>query len=166
MRLLFALSIVIFLSVKLEAHPIHVSIVNVDIHNDSSALTYSVRLFYADFQSLLNARYNTFIDFEHQQRMSTKDQQSMLIYMNESLNFRYSKEEKLIPEFKGWQKEDDTVWLFFSIAFQPNTDVLYIENRLMLDLFNDQKNLMILNINGADTALEFNQRIMQKEIRI
>ncbi len=147
-----------FLEVVCASHPVHISVVNLDIKNDSNMIKYSVCLFYEDLQSLINYKYNTLLDFRHQNRMTFKEQQSILEYLNSSFLLKNSHNIPLNSEFIKWKIEDNLIWFFFCIKEIAEIRKLTIENKLMLDLFMDQKNLVILNNNGKEEGYEFNKR--------
>ena len=111
-RILIILGCII-LGNTIEAHPIHISVVNLDITPDSGKIDYSVRLFYEDFQTLINYRCNTMIDFSRQTRMTTKEQQSIIDYITTTFRLTDNNSAVLKPEFLGWKIEDTSIWLFF-----------------------------------------------------
>ncbi|MBN2523853.1 MAG: hypothetical protein JXB24_11315 [Bacteroidales bacterium] len=156
-RFLIILSL-FFFEVARASHPVHVSVVNLDIQSDSNRIKYSVCLFFEDLQSLINFKYNTLLDFRHQSRMTFKEQQSILEYLNSSFILKNSHNIPLNSEFKNWKIEDNLIWFFFCIEEIAEIRKLTIENKLMLDLFMDQKNLLILNNNGKEEGYEFNKR--------
>ena len=139
-----------------SAHPVHISIVNMDVGNDS--VNFSVRLFYDDFEHLINYKYNTFLDFRRDSRLTTKEQNAIQDYVNSTLFLQDDKGSVLTAKFTGWKIEGYSVWLFFSALPVKAVKNFKIENKLMLDLFDDQKNLMILNLYGKEQGIEFNKR--------
>ncbi len=147
-----------FLKAAHALHPIHVSVVNMDFFNDSNMIKYSICLYYEDFQSLINFKYNTVINFNRQYRMTFEEKKSILDYINSTFLLKSSQNKALSSEFLNWKVEDDLVCLYFSIKDFKEIDELIIENKLMLDLFIDQKNLLILNIGDKQEGYEFNKR--------
>jgi len=145
------------------AHPIHVSIVNIDVKTDSNRIDYSIRLFYDDFQAIINSKYKTSLDFEHEKRISIKEQQYILDYLHSSFYIGDSAQQ-IKAEFIGWKIEDMSLWFYFDMDFRGLDKKLIIENTLMNDLFTDQKNLLILNYKGKEQGIEFNQRKTRQEI--
>lgn len=156
----------LLLKSALASHPVHVSIVNMDLSTDSNRIDYSVCLYYEDFQSLINYKYNTLIDFRHQSRMTTKEQNSILEYIDRTLILKSKQNKSFESEFVNWKIEDDLLWLFFCINEFKDTDSLIIENRLMLDLFGDQKNLLILKIDDREEGFEFNKRNFSYTVKL
>jgi hypothetical protein len=140
------------------AHPIHVSIVNLDYLSDSNRIDLSIRLFKDDFQSLINYKYNTFLDFGKRTRMTSKEQQAISDYIRSSLILADQYENEIRTEFKGWKVEDFSVWLYFCAKTSPGISILQLNNTIMLELFVDQKNLVIARIQGNQKGFEFDKR--------
>ena len=149
---------VLILSENLQAHPIHVSMTNMDYSPDSSKIEYSVKLFYDDFQKLINYKYNTLIDFATLKRMTTKEQQSIIDYINRNLILTDDNQKVIDSKFTGWKVEDFSVWLFFCANIKAELSSVTISNTIMLDLFVDQVNLVILQIDDLQKGFEFNKR--------
>jgi hypothetical protein len=161
------LSIILFFLIQyrtVNAHPLHVSIVNMDVIADSNLLKYSVRLFYDDFQSLINAKYNTMLNFSKQNRMTFKEQQSIKEYINTSLIIKDENFVTLHGELSGWKVENMSVWFYFSSKFDDVGKKLIIENKLMNELFIDQKNMLIIRFSDTEKGFEYNQRTTKQDI--
>ncbi len=146
-------------SVNTSAHPIHVSVVNMDYMADSNRIEYSVRLFYDDFQALINHKYNTLLNFKSISRMTTKEQHAVTDYIAHNFKLLNDNEKNIESEFIGWKMEDVTVWLYFCANLKADLSVITIKNTIMLDLFTDQVNLVILHIDSDQKGFEFNKRI-------
>jgi hypothetical protein len=154
------------LSAGISAHPIHISVVNIDYISDSNLVKYSVRLFWDDFQTIVNKKYNTMLNFGKQSRMTSKEQESVRKYINTALIIKNSDNEVINPIFLGWKVEEMSVWLFFRASTKSTSDNFTIENRIMLEVFADQKNLLILRKADEEKGLEFNQRVTVQCIAI
>ncbi|MBN1598132.1 MAG: hypothetical protein JW894_07545 [Bacteroidales bacterium] len=148
-------------------HPIHLSVINLQVNKDSNYLEYSVRLYYDDFQQYINYKYNTILDFKSRNRLTTKEQQAVTDYLNSSFVIKnaYNK-SRLKPVFKQWKIEDDSVWLFFYAKTDPDLEEIIVENTILIELFNDQKNLLIVNILSLQKGIEFNKRKTTDRIKL
>jgi hypothetical protein len=141
-----------------EAHPVHISVVNIDVIADSGRIDFSVRLFYEDFQTFINYRYNTMIDFSRQNRMTTKEQQAIIDYISGNFYLTDNDLNILKTDFTGWKIEDESVWLFFCADLDNNVNELHIQNTILVELFSDQVNYLIYRKNEEETGVEFNKR--------
>jgi hypothetical protein len=155
---IFTILVLIFLGRTVWAHPIHISVVNLDVIADSHKIDYSVQLFYEDFQALINYRYNTMIDFKRQTRMTFKEQNSILDYISSRFRISTDSSKALKPEFSSWKIEDQSIWLFFCAELDKKVSELHIFNELLIDLYNDQTNYMIIRNGDTETGIEFNKR--------
>jgi hypothetical protein len=150
---------VLSLSVATGAHPIHVSIVNLDCVPDSNRIDMSVRLYYDDFQLLINHKYNLSLDFSKRTRLITNEQQAITDYINTALVLLDQNENTIAKDFKGWKVEDMSVWLYFCAKLAPEFNLTRLKNTLMLDVFYDQKNLVIVKIENIEKGYEYDKRI-------
>jgi hypothetical protein len=106
------------------------------------------------------------LDFGKENRMTTKEQESIQKYLNSNLIIRNTKKELINPVFLGWKVEDFSVWFFFRAKTSETINKFFIENKLMLDVFTDQKNLLIIRKADDEKGFEYNQRITFQSIII
>ncbi len=156
-RILIVLGLIL-LGNTVDAHPIHVSVVNLDFVSDSAKIDYSIRLFYKDFQTFINYHYNTMIDFSRQTRMTTKEQQSITEYISNSFFLSVNDSVALNSKFISWKIEGESIWLFFCTRTNKSMSELHIHNTLLTDLFNDQINYVIFRNADEEVGVEFNKR--------
>ena len=147
------------------AHPVHVTVSNLDMDADSGRIDYSIRFFYDDFQALINQSYNTDLDFELRNRLTTKEQNAIIDYVSSSFQLIVNNGELLPSEFTGWKKEGASVWFYFRVELKPEIENLTLRNSLLLDLFDDQSNLVILESKGKQAGWEFNKRNRVQNIK-
>jgi hypothetical protein len=156
-RILISFGCWIIVSVA-AAHPIHVSIVNFDIRSDSNRIDFSVRLFYDDFQALINYKYNTHLDFTQRTKMTFKEQKAITDYIRSALIIIGQDDIPIQTEFKGWKVEDMSVWLYFCANIRSGLNGFRLENTLMLELFSDQNNMVIADAGENQYGFEFDKR--------
>jgi hypothetical protein len=162
--LIIAFIFVALLFKDASAHPLHVSIVNMDVNKDSGSINYSIRLFYDDFQALINSKYNTMLDFNKEKRISIREQQYILDYLNSSFIIADSIESQFKPVFLEWKIENLSIWFYFGMKFTDYIRKFNVENTIMNDLFTDQKNLLIINNENKEQGIEFNLRKTKQEV--
>lgn len=142
---------------QVEAHPIHISVTNLEIEEDSNRIEYSIRLYSDDFQTLINFKYNTLLSFANQTRMTTKEQSAIIDYISKKFMIQVNN-DTLVSEFLAWKVESELVWLSFCAKLHEKIEFIKIENSIMLDSFEDQTNLLIAQEGEKQSALEFNKR--------
>lgn len=137
-------------------HPVHISVVNMDMEEDGT-LIFSVKLFIDDFQEILNKKNNTSLELN--QKMDIEHIEPYLTaYISE--NLQIGSEQKLQQKdytFKKLELKEEEIWLYYKIETKiVENSSLNIQNSLMCDLYRDQTNLFIFSYRGKDTAFRFN----------
>jgi len=139
-----------------SAHPIHVSVTNIDYVVDSGKIDLSVKLYSEDFQTLINHKYNTLLNFTGQKRMTTKEQNAVVNYISENLSVMAAS-EVIDFKFTGWKTDHESVWLLFCAYCDVKSQVFTVRNTIFLDLFTDQVNLVILHAGDIQEGYDFNR---------
>jgi len=142
----------------LFGHPVHVSVSNIEYYTDSGRIDFSIKLYYDDFQSWINHKYNTLLNFAGQSRMTSGEQQAIEDYISENLHLLDHENNALSYIFKGWKVEEGSVWLLFCAYSEEKMHTITVKNTILLDLFADQVNLVILQIDNKQAGFEFNKR--------
>jgi len=154
-RFFFVLFLAFFFTFKAIAHPVHVSVVNIDITNGYK-IHFSVKIFTDDFQTVLSQVQNKAITINSNAQLNLhKELITKYIYNN--LSFKI---ETRIPEsfyhIEKMEIKEDAVWIFFDIIpNQRKFDQIEITNTLMCDLYHDQTNLLILSFHQSDMAYRY-----------
>ena len=153
--LLFALS-------KLNAHPVHISVINMDITEDGRII-FSVKLFTDDFENVINTKSNITLTFTKETELSAIEE-----YVTNYISNNFIIRTKLINleseyNLTKMEMDSESVWFYFEIENKNyNFDELIIENKMMLDVFQDQTNLFIISIKGKEEAYSFNNKNRKK----
>jgi len=157
LNLLFFL--VLFFPQKTNAHPVHISVTNIDILPKRNKIIFSVRVFINDFNLLINKTNNNHIDLAKQPPLSNI-KQFVNTYISNNLIFFIDnkKNENKISLLRYKINKEGAIWFFFEI---PNTNCNFekisIKNTLLNDLYKDQTNLLILSYNNSQQAYSYNR---------
>jgi hypothetical protein len=138
-----------------KAHPIHVSVVNIDLLDDGG-LKFSVKLFVDDFQTVINKTYGANFVFDAKLQQ-TQAQKEIVAYVYNHLKF--GETPKSNYQLTKTKIDETSIWLYFELKmnYKKQTEIkLY--NCLMCDLFDDQTNLLIFNIKGKDVAYRYTNK--------
>lgn len=162
MSLRFFVIFLIIASCKLGAapvlvmHPIHVSIVNMDISDDGQ-ISFSVKLFTDDFESIINQKNNTKIKFSEDTDIELV-RKYVESYMFEHLKLNNShKYDRNDYQLMKMKMNEEAVWFYFKIVSKDqDINSLEIINSLMTDLYQDQTNLFILKYKAKEKAYSYN----------
>jgi hypothetical protein len=133
-------------------HPLHLSVCNVDLSGTENIV--SVKLFKDDFAIVLKNRYNADIPMERANEAANSEIISN--YINACLQISAGENKPANLRFDNSEISEDAVWVHFKMEKLIGTGKLKIKNTLMLDLWEDETNLLILTAGGKDTGYRFN----------
>jgi hypothetical protein len=149
--------IIVFLILSLSgnAHPLHLSITNIESKNDS--LLISIRLFKNNHSNTLNHCFN--FTEAHSDTLPDSPLPAInyllshfeLTANNQSCKLRFSHQ----------QHDELSVWYFFTGAFPKNWNQVILKNTLLTDIYNDQKNIVIVSLNNTEQGFEFDAKTTQ-----
>ena len=142
----FGLDILLFISIFF--HPVHVSVTNIEYMESEKRFEVSFKLFYDDFETIISDKYNVQLQLGTETRLANEDIY-FLMYINE--RFQLSADGKILhPSFKSRRMNDDSIWLYFYFERITPAKKIEVRNSLMMDLFPDQKNLVIFKSKGLE----------------
>jgi hypothetical protein len=132
-----------------NAHPLHLSITNIESKNDS--LLISIRLFFDEHENALN-KHSIFTD-AHSDTASAATQRALDYLL---AHFKITTNEQNCQlRFTQQQNDDLSIWYFFSCVLPKNWNQVIHKNTLFTDIYKDQKNLVIVNRNNKEQGFEF-----------
>ncbi|UTW60915.1 hypothetical protein KFE98_12875 [bacterium SCSIO 12741] len=134
MKLILTIALSLLSMTSLKAHPLHFSITSVDYSDDSKSLQISAKLFSDDLLDALKKDGHKEVNEE-----------ALLDYF--SKNFQVKLNEKDSPwAFIGFETEEDVTFVYLEIASKKPPKSISIMNTLILNLFEDQTNVMHLDL--------------------
>jgi hypothetical protein len=143
-------------------HPIHVSICNLELNNSENKV--SLKLFKDDFALVLKNKYQT--DFPMEQADDKQNHQYISKYINSCLQIEPGNGKILNLDYKYSEINEDAIWFHFQAEKINNATKLRIKNTLMLDLWDDQTNLLIISWQGKENGYRFNRDENHIEIEL
>jgi hypothetical protein len=145
-------------------HPVHVSITNLDLDPVRGKVELSVKIFADDFQDLILNKYGVQLNIVEEEdpgdRITAVNQ-----YMQEALRLVFNGNETAHLEFVSSKLNEGAIWLFYRVEYPGKIKKVDIVNRVMLEKFTDQTNLMIVTyhdkqngyrLDNKNTELSFN----------
>lgn len=125
------------------AHKYYFSVTQADYDAKDHALKMVTRVFYDDLQKVFQERYDKSIKVD-----ASYDQKKLDGYIQRYFNQKFivkinGKERRL--NYIGHKDEMDYVVCFIEVTDVQNPKSISIENTLLMDLFQDQKNVVHLN---------------------
>jgi len=145
---------IFIISIILWFHPIHVSVTNLEYFQEKNEIELSTKVFRDDLQLLFVHLNELNIDFENEDSIK-KYQDTINSYVANNFKIIINKKESNYY-FKDFKMSDEAIWLSYKLHYNDKIKSIKIENRLLLDLYFDQKNLLIFKAGDLNDAYQFN----------
>ena len=159
-RVILILSLFLGLAIQLPAHPVHISVCNLEF--DQEGLTIAVKLFQDDLLLAIQTEKRKEIDLADIEE--EKNLQIMADYVEDNIHIGLNKNENLKLNYYQYEINEEAIWFYFNIKGLKTGKKLYITNTLMVELYHDQTNLVILNFLGNQNGYRFNYYTREQDI--
>ncbi|MGM0635148.1 MAG: DUF6702 family protein [Bacteroidota bacterium] len=146
MKRLFIFTFLAFALMSFSFHKFYVSVTDIEHDEEQKSLQIISRIFADDLENTLSARYDTKVQLTKKIESENADQ---LIekYLKNKLTF-IIKGEKQTVNYLGKKYRRDQVVLFLEVEDIPDFKEIEIENLILTDMFDGQKNLVHLKHAG------------------
>jgi len=158
------LSVPILLSWLFAAHPVHVSVTNLEINPQQKEIAVTCKLFTDDFSLLFYHLFEKEVKPEATRDFSAGELTLVNRYMTAA--FRLESGKSLLPlRYIRKEQDDQSIWLYYTCILPADRiKTLILTNALLLDLYEDQTNLVIVTRGKKERGITFNIRNMKSEI--
>lgn len=156
------------ISVQAIAHPLRLSLCEIEYTSDKNLITVNLKLFLTDVNEALvfdpNSKELAFC----QPNESGKANQLLLDYLAQ---FFYVKANKKKVDLKIKRKKlsgegDNTaLWVYFEVEQSSPLASLEIKNAVFTDLFFDQNNIVYVHVNGESKSMMLNKKTPVHQLR-
>lgn len=157
-------STVILLSICTVAHPIHLAITDIAYSEKEKALQVVHKIFVDDLELHIEEKAKS-SGQEIRLHLNTPKEHPMADsvlqdYLSEHFQVKINgKKGKSI--FVGKEYENGAVWIYAEYPNLPKPKQLDIQDNLLLDLYDDQNNLVNLEVSGKKGSLRFRKGYTQ-----
>jgi len=153
-------------SAILHLHPLHVSFTSIDIQREKREASLSFKFYTEDFSLLFYHLYEKNIQPVMDQEFS-QDQLGVINgYLTKAFSLVSGKDTAALAFFRKEQNEE-YIWLYYQVDLPENLpNSLILTNLLMLDLYEDQTNLVIVTQGKNEKGYTFDTRNRREEIDI
>jgi len=148
----FALVLSFFLLTSFSYHKFYVSISEVNHNTETAALEISMKIFTDDLEAALEADTSEKLWIGDPEREVITTDSLLAVYFGKRLTFNINGEEREAV-FIGKELEADVTWCYLEIQDIPAVKSVSIDNRILMELFDDQKNLVHIYANGKEKSL-------------
>jgi hypothetical protein len=146
-------------------HPVHVSVTNLDLDPVRGKVELSVKVFSDDFQDLILHKYGVQLNIVEQEepgdRITAVNQ-----YMQEALQLVFNGKEEADLKFVESRLNEEAIWLFYQYEHPGRIRKVDIVNRVMLEKFTDQTNLMIVTYNNKQNGYRLDNKTTELSFNI
>jgi hypothetical protein len=147
------------------AHPVYVSVTNMDIDAPKGTVSLSITIFTEDLETVLHNKYsiNGWIGTSGEHR----DSRRMLgEYLNERFSISVNSGERVSLTTDSTTVVDDAMRFYMKgSAKQPIRNIV-IDNRLLTDFFSKQTNLVIINSGKKETGHKLDRKNFKVELSL
>ena len=153
----------LFISFSFLFHPVHVSLTNIEYNDTKKSYEITLKFFKDDFNKILEKKFNTSINL-HDSSSSPAEEKMVAEYINNHLKISALKNKIISKYIVNKQVAKYSVWYYLQIPDRKLPKKIKIVNTLMLDLYSDQTNLVIVKVgekewsqmySKSDTEFEF-----------
>ncbi len=147
---------------RVKAHPIHISVTEINHNAVDKAVEISCKLFTDDFEKVLTQNYKTKVDL-----INPPDKAAMEKLVNDFILKHLTikadgKEMKL--SFVGYEKDNDAIYSYFQVDSIGTVKKIEVTNNILHELFTDQINLMHVIIGGKRKSMKLDYPGTKMEI--
>ena len=161
-KLLLALVIVFYAQADISAHPLHLSIININIVGKDISVTIST--FVDDWETAYFHYHSKPVDLT----VSDNYNGSWLkLSLKDAFRIMENEDSDPLSLTSGKVTFDDlsmTIEMHGKLNKAPKS--LYLYNSMLTDIFPDQTNLVIISLDGKETGMKFDYKTKQKELKL
>jgi hypothetical protein len=165
MKKILTILFIVLLHITANAHPLHVSITNVEYDAEKKVFIVSVKLFHDDFQGVIYHLYGINLKLgtteEHPEANGYIDK-----YMRDNFDITFGKKQKKSMKLSEKTLDDMYVWIKMEIKPPSEFESIDVRNSLMNDYFLDQSNLLILIYKEKQFAEKFTYNLIKASFKL
>jgi hypothetical protein len=154
----------LLLSVMIHSHPLHVSFTSIAIDSAQHEATVTFKFYPDDFSLLFFHLYEKSVKPEKDKSFTPSEQALISKYMENAFVLVCGSDTVKL-DFVRKDQDDEFVWLFYK-GILPGSKLknLVLTNKLLLDLYDDQTNLVIVTFGNVEQGFSFTYKNWQKEL--
>lgn len=136
---------------KSGAHEFYLSVTEIEYNNEEQSLQIITRVFIDDFQNVLNERYDADIQLSQEAEEGAVTEH-ISKYLIQKLRLKTNGEE-LQLNYLGKEYDADQLVLYIEVENVVSFNQIEVTNEILTDLFDDQKNVVHVKVNGKTKSL-------------
>jgi hypothetical protein len=132
-------------------HPVHVSLLSIDLYPDSGKIEIVFKLFSDDLERLIMTRYNVDLDITSKVDPGEKAE-TINKYIDESFELKINGTKIDNWEYTGNQINEEAIWLYYKNSYQEKMKEVAVTDAVLMDFFEDQTNMVIVSWPGKQNG--------------
>ncbi len=147
-------------------HPVHISFTTIEYVDSEKKFKVMFKIFVDDFDMVLKLKYG--VDHKLLEGRWEKGYlKTINKYIHEHFKVIVDGKNKTKSSLKFINRDikENAIWLNYEFNYKPKGEVFNIQNTLMMDLYQDQKNLLIFAFKGVQKGIKFDYKNTKQEIR-
>jgi len=153
------LILILFTFSRIYFHPVHLSITNIDINTELYLFDISCQFFTDDFKKIIHINEGVELIFEKEHGLTGENIDAINNYIFSVFEIKINNEEIISLDFQHKKQDEALIWLYYKAEIPVrNIKNITLVNELMLDLYEDQTNLVIISLDGEEKGYTFNYR--------
>ncbi|APG61256.1 DUF6702 family protein [Christiangramia salexigens] len=121
-------------------HDTYLSVTEIEYKQEQESLQIVSRVFIDDFENVLSKRYQSEVSLSYKEDLK-KNKQLISRYINQKLNINIDGEKRSL-KLLGSKFDADQIVLFIEAKNINSFNRVKVENLLLTDMFDDQKNIV------------------------
>jgi hypothetical protein len=142
-------------------HPLHIAYTSIEINRENYSISLSHKFYTSDFTLLFQHLFEKQVEPVMNQDFNKAE----LDLINAYLSYRFiltSGTDTIPLTFHRKDQDDESLWLYFKGTLPDNgLKSLSVQNQLLLDLYEDQTNLVIISCGKEEKGFTFNSTIQR-----
>jgi len=159
------LILTVFLSLFSWLHPVHIALLNIDMEPDTGNMKMVFKFFSDDFENIIFQRYNVQLNIT-QQIDPGKKIGAVNRYIDDSFEISINGNHISNLEYTGNKMDELAIWLYYQYTYPGKIESVSIKNEVMMDLFDDQTNLVIITYHDKQNGFRLNNKKRNIEFNI
>jgi hypothetical protein len=143
-RILFLL--VLFLTFAFTLHKFHLSNTKIIFNKDEKSLQVTMRCFVDDIENAIDNKNNIILELGNDRMLKNADTY-LKTYLLDNFKITINNKDKSV-RYLGNEVEKDIIFFYLEVDSIPQIINLQLENKILLNTFDDQQNVVRLEING------------------
>jgi hypothetical protein len=136
-----------------------VSITNINFNSGQNTAEVSFQFFTDDFIKIILSNVKNENSISQRNKLEDESIKDIGKYIFSKFSIEINYNTELRFDFQHIKQDEESVRIYYKCVLpEDSIENIKLTNKLMLDMYPDQTNLVILDINGTEKGFTFNQR--------